>query len=397
MYSGIFSKIDWYTCMFQNCSIFDVIDIFGIEFDIDIADLFARHYTSSKGYSSDISFDFNGINIRTDIRDIYNAFHTDDVDEIGADEFFNARINSIRLDISGKGLDYIRSMAIVPEDFFRAPFQLKEGQGYHVTRCDFAFDFLDTHQNFLSDLSELCKELDTGNGVMIGAGKTPPTKYEIHKGSQQFTLYLGGNRSNKRLRVYDKAMQFNNSHKLISEHPYYDSFDDTIPASWIRIELQTRNDISRNLLYNSTDESQTLRYIYDNFQMKAKGSSVVSEVWLNLWDWETIPSIIQNEKSIEFVDYTPAVERAEKFITGQALINILTYINAYGFESLEDKVLDELQRLQTGNAPSDHFRMRSLLMRMSDLKYSNPELLPHLYNHNGVLKYKKFIQKGDKL
>ena len=361
--SGIHFKLDWFTAMFEECSIMDVLDIVGINLGYDLLEVYSNLYLSSKGYGTDITFNFDGINIKTDLYACYKVFHTDDLDSIDPLDFFNAKFCKIRLDLSGKALDQLRSSGLDVEAYFSTPFEIEFPRSYHVTRCDFAFDLVDYAPTFLDSCINACNSFSTSSGRLFTSTGGGGMKYGLRTGDQR-TLYIGSPRSDKLLRIYDKRFQFEQGNRLASDCPYNDG--DLVPDSWTRVELQTRNSLAQNLLYIYKDPLEIFKFIFDNFAIRQDRGldAPICEEWLNLFDWSVIPSIIQNAKSVQ---YETILERAEKYIYNIALSNIYVVACNHGWDYFQN-LRSEFIRLQRSNNPLDRKRFASIFTRMT---YSN--------------------------
>lgn len=118
--------------------------------------------------------------------------------------------------------------------------------------------------------------------------------YDIHTGSQK-TLYVGSSQSDRLLRIYDKNMQAidpNTGAYKPDMNPYGS------PATWIRVELQTRNKLAHGLCTGDGDFQSILKYIYEKYCFADLSTPAhrrePAKFWSELWDWENIPQIVQN-------------------------------------------------------------------------------------------------------
>lgn len=365
---GIFYKLDWFTAVFENCSIFEVLDVLGIDLSYDVMEVYSNLYLSSKGYGTDVTFNFDGINIKTDLYScFYRVFHTDDFDSINPEDFFSAPFSKIRMDLSGKALDQLRTSGFDVDSYFRVPFSLSDHQSYHVTRADFAFDLVDYAPDFLLKCCIACEKYCTDSGRLFTSTGGTGMKYSLRTGDQR-TLYIGSPRSDKLLRIYDKKLQYEQAHRLQSDCPF--NAGDDVPRSWIRIELQTRNAAAQSLLYDTEDSFQIFKFIYDNFAIRqGRGlEAPICEEWVNLFDWATIPRIIQNAKSVH---YECIADRAGKYIRNIAFSNIVIHLADVGIDNFIVEISSELERLQKSSFPLDHRRWCSLLFKLNYMHADN--------------------------
>lgn len=357
---GIHYKLDWYTAMFENCSILNILDLLDINISYDLMAVYSNLYLSSKGYGTDVTFNFDGINIKTDLNACYRVFHTDDLDSIDPLDFFGARFAKIRMDLSGKALDLLRSYGIDVDTFFSIPFELGEGQSFHVTRADFAFDLVNYAPDFLDSTLAACEEYHSSAGRLY-VGASSGMKYSVRIGDQK-TLYLGSPRSEQLLRIYDKKLQFDQAHRLQSDCPY--NVDGCCPDSWIRIELQTRNGTAEHLLYDHDDPLQIFKFIFEKFSLrKEKGlDAEICEEWLDLFDWENIPRLLYKMQNPHTVSYG---DRAEGYIKNIAFSNIVVLVKYIGWDAFRALIDSQFEDLQRSPHPLDHRRWCSLFHKMS--------------------------------
>ena len=367
---AIFTKLDWYTAMFNNCSILEIFKIFHIEPCVDLMEVFARHYENSRGYSMDYVFDFGGIRIYADSDSVLSTFCTDDLDMIEDPiSVFNTAFRAIRVDISGGGLDTLRAYGYDVDKIFSTPLELPEGKSYHLTRADFAFDLVDYMPTFLDENIKLCREFAQESGRVL-VQNSATMKYSIRVGDQK-TLYLGSPRSDAMLRIYDKKLQFEQANKFQSQCPYRVAGTGALPQSWIRIELQTRKSKVMPLLYDY-DMLQRFQYIYDHYGIRPAVKEPVSDVWRDLFDWATISDvIIQNANPL--TAYKTIIEKADRFVKNGAYSSIVTLIACFGWNAFRNMIDTQFERLQRSQLPVNQYRWKSLMCRMFQaFDYLNP-------------------------
>lgn len=370
-------KLDWFTCIFENCSILDTFDVFGIQCDSDLQKVYSEFFLSSKGYATDVTFNFDGIGIKTDLYEVLSVFGTDDLSSLDFLKVFNLPFRSVRFDISGSALDMLRSRGINVDRLFTTQFLLPEGKSYHVTRADFAFDLINYMPNFVDDCISLAQHYNNGNGRVFCVNSTA-IKYSIRTGDQK-TIYFGAPRSDKLLRVYDKKLQLERQVDYASKCPYKDE-DGNLPQSWIRIELQTRNQTATHLLYDANDYLERFRYIYDHFAIRAGKDKVACYTWTNLFSWDTIPSIIQNANSIT---YEKPIDRVEKYIKNIAFGNLMVYMSVYGIDNLITMLMLQWEHLQKSKNPLDVMRKKQIISRMYSCQDPMDLSRPNFLKFNG--------------
>lgn len=361
--AAIFYKLDALTIVFENCSIVDVLDIFGMSDHLtpDFVQLFNSRFLSSYGYAADLRISFDGIGIQSRVYDVLNAFdlkNLDLLDSIDPHEFFGKNLPYIRLDMMGKALDYVRSCGIDIDSFIFKPFydQLPVGSNYHFTRLDFAFDLLDYKPEFLKLCKAACHLYESPQHRVSLRGIDTGATWSERNGDQD-TLYFGKGAGDRCLRIYDKKLQFEQSGKYVTECPYH--FDDEtsgktlLPNSWIRIELQCRREKQcHHLVYGENASFLGIfRFIYETYAIrKGQGRNVpVCEFWDDLFDWNLITKIIQNAKTVE---YKNPFARASKYVSECALgpiIQVYSQIGARAFILWLEEQIEFMQSQPSGS------------------------------------------------
>lgn len=211
-------------------------------------------------------------------------------------------------------------------------------------------------------------------------GRSGGMCYSVRLGDQK-TIYLGSGKSNKLLRIYDKKLQYQNK---LGECPYNEGAE--VPESWIRLELQCRRETEcHKLLYGSNgDIMKVLRYIYDEFALvETDGSKYgkerhVSEVWISLWDWETIGKIIQNANSVES---TNSFDRSLSYIQKQAFSSIVEVMSHLGVSGFCDMIRSIWADLQVSD---DIYKQRRVLSIKGRMLSYNGFLPDRVKDNNGI-------------
>lgn len=377
--SAIYMKIDWLTVIFNDVTLFDVLEF--LHLTDNVADFFKDQMKINQGYEDFILFKYEGCTIQCSETYFYGQSEMDDI--------FSLVCPKVRLDLSGSGLDFLRSTGLDPDKYFRNPDNYP--QPFHLTRCDFAFDFINYAETLLDEVVDYCLKNHTDADRVCIYKHSPGTKYRYVQGGQK-TLYLGSTTSERMLRIYDKRLQFIDqiSGLYKKENPYND------PESWIRIELQLRKLTANRICFSPSDASSILKYIYEQYCFVEPGTTShnrkPAQFWLSLFDWEKIPQIIQN---FDKVDHVSAEDRAVS-----ALISMLStfrrgycVLGAQGWCELNEAYDTYLNDKQNPLA-------RKKLMRIfNQLNECGVEVSPYsdgYYNANpfGSEPYYKFRMKG---
>lgn len=385
---AIYCKMDWLTLVYKDCKTNEVLVSLGFngsDFD-EIERAFSERCMRSLGYLTDLTFTINGINFAYRYGDVVNKVGALNVDDINMYDFFDIQLEYIRVDMSGSGLDWLRSIGIDVDTNYR-DFSVLSMQGeldVHCTRVDTAFDFVNYSPKFLeyfigglklvgnpdTGVVSLCKSSGKsgGNGV----------KYSIREGTET-TVYLGTGKSDKLLRIYDKLKQYENSAKM-GRCPYICNGE--VPFSWFRIELQCRREpMCHKVLFGGTMES-TLRFIDENFAICGKDRKKVPS-WQYLFDWETLPRIIQNAK---YVSNVSRRERAEKYIKNTAIGNLGIFAAYNGLNAIIQLLNDWIMELQLSDDPINIKRWQNFRCALLSDSFTYPEYF--VRDAKGIYKFK---------
>lgn len=286
--SFIYAKLDYYSAIFEDTSISEVIYWCGLGERGLKDEFFKAQSERSSGYDDVFVFSYNGVQVDVSKFYLYNKEF-----DISA---FDIPLPKIRLNISGKGLDYLRSIGFHVDEQFRDQSYLLERQ--HVTRVDFAFDFVNYKQDILDQLIEYVETNQTDSGRIVLMGLTAGLRGSVRKIDQK-TVYIGATASDQLLRVYDKRMQnIDRQTGLYTGDDPYRS-----PGSWIRFELQLRNKRAHNMCCQPIDFTGVFRYLHDYYKFADLSTPAhrrePAAFWIEFMNWETLPPIIQNLQIIQ--------------------------------------------------------------------------------------------------
>lgn len=382
---SIFPRIDYYTAVFSNLSIVDLVDLLQIPFGDSLTEiLFKWFLPRGMAWGRDaFVFDFGGFQLGIDRNEFYAYYGgIDDPASVPMEELSNHPWRWLRLNISGSGLDMIRDADCDIDSILTKPFELPEGTTHHVTRVDFAYDLIDYMDDFIDVTYDCIKKFEEPYadkpGCCFGCigNSMKGMTYEAHFGGRNKTLYIGSTSSDKLLRLYDKKLQYSSKGKL-DQIPYRDELTGTPCKSWIRIELQLRKDAAQQYIFEN-DYEQILLLIYNHFvprEGKAKESPRCQD-WVALWDWGRIKDIIQNRKS---VDYSTPAEKATAFVD-RSIFTLATFVACYGFDSLAKCIYDGLLSMQSSSDTSDQARWKRRKERLVCAFGLNSSDLPPFLN-----------------
>lgn len=330
--SFIHPKIDYYSAIFENCSIHEVISWVGLGTKGFKDEFFKAQSERSSGYDDVFVFSYNGVQV-----DVSKFYLYGKPIELSA---FDLPLPKIRLNISGKGLDYLRSTGFEVDELFRDPTYLLEGQ--HITRVDFAFDFVNYKQDILDQFIEYVETNQTDSGRIVLMNKASSLRGSIRKVDQK-TVYIGSTTSDQLLRVYDKRLQNidRQTGLYTGEDPY------SSPDSWIRFELQLRNKRAHNMCLQPIDFAGVFHYLHDYYKFADLSTPAhrrePAAFWVEFMNWETLPPIIQNLQIVQKVQ-----TQAEKIDNSFSywVCNFVLWISRYGADGLCAYVNDWISKMQ---------------------------------------------------
>lgn len=368
---AVYCKLDWLTLVYRDCSTNEILSALGFngnDFE-EIEKAFSERVLRSLGYLTDLSFNLNGIGFSYRYADVINKVGALNVESVDMFDFFDYSFEYCRIDISGSGLDYLRSVGIDVDTNYRT-FDIISNCGtldVHITRFDTAFDFVNYKKDFLNRFISGLQSVGNPQTGVVPIIKSPTCglKYSIHSGKET-TVYLGTGKSNKLLRIYDKKKQYDTAGKM-SLCPYICNGE--IPDSWFRIELQCRREPDCHKVLFGGDMQSTLRFIDEYFAVCGKDRKKLI-CWQELFDWETLPKIIQIAK---YVYKESRRVRAERYVKNTAMGNIIVCVAHNGWDEFKRWVDDRVHDLQLSDNPIDLKRWCSLRMSILSDSLHDPE------------------------
>ncbi len=296
----IYTRIDTYSVVLYNCNISSVLKTLDIPCD-DLYKLFDNNY---KAVEVGIGDKFVFSNKNTGLR--FEAKFHEYLDFINAEEEGRADINIIdfpfsylRFYISGTGVDYIENLEHAEENYtlqvkFSDPNVWSDCcENWVVTRCDFAFDYVNYEGNEFERLRKIIADADfddkySNNGrLYTGVNNGIAFSY---RGGKERTIYLGGTAADRMLRIYDKKFQ-------LCKDGIWD--DSSIPKvikekevtieSWYRVELQCRRNFAERYLVSCQgDFRYVMGEICNYFDVRDKNGKKIAPLHkIFLWTQRT--------------------------------------------------------------------------------------------------------------
>ncbi len=376
----IIPKFDYYTAVFRNHTLDEVLTYFKLENVFD--DFMKNMFTRSQGYMTSVILAYNNIQFSFDYAEYLT--YKPSLDGVEPD-LFNFNFKWIRADFSGQALDFMRKTfgyEFVDSFIMARP---DEKIRFDVTRVDIAYDFINYQPEFVQKMVDhmmYCQQKGLARVPLMA--QEGGNKYSVKFGNQ-LTIYIGATSSDRLLRVYDKKKQFCPDGVWKEQCPYMENED---CQSWFRIELQLRRDRAKSILYGDVTEIRNsyvddfflnvLRYIYDSYSFRDIDipihRPVIAEFWLNLWNWDNIPSIIQN------FDYRSLKIRTTKetveFNLRRNIKNIALFYALHGQQGIVDEIDDYFKYLNSiCSSDSEEFKRyrhcKAFLSLLNELEQHN--------------------------
>lgn len=336
-------KIDAYSAVWKDCTLYTVLDFYQLSkpfsgFWSDAVPCFAQ-----MTYGDVVKFIYNDVLLsfwQSDFEAALSACNGD----FGSLPYCHFR--KIQISMMGQGLDYLRSLGL-DVDSDRSILRVLN-PNFHVTRCDFAFDFVNydlgfdlflMFEKFVAQRSCLSKE-----GRLCVRGRPGGLTYQKKYGSNERTFYIGSSSSERVLRVYDKYLE----RRQASGGLFMDtSFGDpSSVSSWVRIELQTRKTLTEKMLFaDNFAPDAILEDISRFYQIYRRTDDSYFRSFIDYFKPEVVKKHLVLMQNTNFVSKSRA-EKNDEYID-RSMLPILLYVLRYGMPAFECKIATFLEFLQT--------------------------------------------------
>lgn len=402
----IFSKIDDYSVVLHGFSLVQVFE----KLDISSEDLISYLQSSfqsdatSVGVVKQWSASFYGISIQIPLKDFTV------VSQVVSDEsqFCHTPFPYIRLHLHGSGLDFLRYLEVTlnhsfdpDRDLCRIDFWSADRQAWNVTRCDFAFDFVNMFDGFLTYLhSDIRKLEDTGylnrDRQCLKVLGHRAISYDLRFSNFSKCFYFGSAGSERFLRIYDKKLELS-ARGVFDERAVPDVFTkngiDQVD-SWFRIELQCRRDQAESLLFATyvkdesflLDFSWVLRFIFDYYALLGDDNEILPSLKL-ITDFIPYDSVIPYNSC--YVEKADIVVRSTNYLDRNMKAITCAICAHGGIDGFIEYLEAFWTRLYCSKDPVDVFRFSSMLLSTNLIAKQFDNSLPFV-----LLDHKfKFVRK----
>lgn len=377
-----YARLDYYSAMFYFQSMDKILDYIGVDCNRFI-DGIEKVYCTDRGYDVQFVFKFNNITFSISNTDVRREIGDCDVNEQVVN-IFKITFPSIRLSISGQGLDWLRSQNFDVENRLRVPYP--EGFNYFkLTRVDFAYDFINSAGRFYEEMYRYLThcQFDLGLDMIPLYNSRSSTNFQVRAGTNK-SIYIGSTQGDRLLRIYDKAYEMKDKRGNWREQPYFikDSSELSDVHSWVRIEWQLRRDMAQSMLFGKSDGDfylQVLKVLHDTYLMKDVDRSKRNHIlpvtfWDDIFTWSDIEGhIIQNSSNITMKSVNDTIKSAVSSYRGV----LLDFVSIFGFKALYSFIIDYAVYLATPleDSEQDFIRLRRKRkhdIRMNEFIYDNP-------------------------
>lgn len=390
----IYSKLDNYTVMLYNASFktaLEKLSMYDEGMDMLLSEgLKECLHMIDKQYLINI----NGIRFSLYIDDMDYL-----MDSCGGEvlPFSEMELDKIRIEMSGSGLDWLRSRSGV--SFFDPDSDLHSENFwsptlFKVTRCDFAFDFVNCFECFLDEFIAWIRNLEDGGYLHDKSARLRSSfrcgvSYKYHWGNTIRCFYIGSSSSDHYLRIYDKLLETAKKQKgLLNDleviPAIFNEHESEAVHSWFRIELQTRDDVAASLLFqpdaiikiledrqqtaitwtrDATDYSYVLRYIFDKYMILGEDYKPCP-ILESIYNWDSLPALVPyNSSYVEFGERI--IKKAENYLFGTMFNTIVAYCAIYGLDGFAERIKARLHEIQINEEPKLKIKKRAMMQKVA--------------------------------
>lgn len=362
--SGIYPRFDWLTTVWNNTSLQAVFDFYNFTDDdydseLDFLDLQSQFFGGLPTFN---------IQLKNGCRIFLKKLYVDMTGLHRLEDLLHENLPEIRVDFSGKTLSYLGYSWQFEFIRKKLPFTA------HLTRVDFAFDFInfapDLLQNFyyfLNDPKNLSSE-----GRLCCHGQPSGYSFKTSWGDKERLIYIGSPQSSRMLRIYDKYLQ-NTKKGVFSPPDHLTQF--TRASTWLRLELQLRDRECEKWLFGFDEKGYTpcdldfmegcFKKIFETYSIRdcsGRSKLGIPDFWVNLCDWSNLPTYMLNLSFVKTVDNTARVIDAAE----RAVLPFIAFVARFGMEAWRDLVFDKIYSLNQMEDEYTRRKMLSLLRKLSE-------------------------------
>lgn len=224
-----------------------------------------------------------------------------------SDSIFDVVWTWLRFYITSEGVDFLDSLH-ADDDTWNLQILLSSpdfwnpiSEAHKVTRCDFAFDYINYEGNEFDRLRKLIASADfddeLSSGGRLYSGNAGGLTYS-YRGGKERTIYLGSTSADRMLRIYDKKFQLQDDAGNWDTSKVPDEIlqNEIQIDSWHRIELQCRDNFAERYLISCQGD---FRFIMGEisafFDVRKKDGKRIAPLH-KIFLWTQRTPIVQNAK-----------------------------------------------------------------------------------------------------
>lgn len=370
----VYFKIDNLSCVIEKVSLEKLFEIFHIDSCFFPDFLLHAHEGLMTGLPAYILHEY-GLHISINGDEYLSAKASEDCD------LFYFEFRKIRIELSGTGLDWIRTFYLTFDDDILKP-EFFGNNIYRITRCDFAFDFVNCHKNFLNDLSQTLLDIEMYRrrhdvlsdrlSVRTGVSVT----FDVYIGNQGLTCYLGKKGGNKFVRIYDKLQEITKARGFSEEAlPKFDHPLDEHISSWFRVELQTRKRYCEPYLYGTDDRGEAiLKKIFNDYRVTDLGNKI--DCIEHFMNWDNMPELrkMKNTSNESKNILSVVNDRVDR-----AMTNLIIFILKNGLDGLFRVMTNYINTMEDGSLLGSNRRLA--LVRKLNLIMQQENITPYDFKY----------------
>lgn len=375
------SRIDYYSVMLYDCSLASIFRKFNINFLIGSDLPFVVedcHQVSVRSVMYRTGF-FRVLVSLSDHRLTSGEFLFK-YEHMNSDQrlsFFTQNFASIKVEAAGVELNNLRKSGFnVEENFMNRLFWLGVSQEFKVTRCDFAFDFIDhpTYSNFPQLLARyLClMKYDQKLRLCTSNKRDGGLVYDVVFNPSATCSYLGSRSSNEFVRVYDKKQEMSKKvYKTEDSNSWPEDAEFRACKSWCRVELQTRREKSARYLFSEGDYQtkivQILKHVFTDF-MVTDSDHVPEDFLKEYFDLSKIQNIdfVQFDELSKYVFVNTPIVQLQNWLL-KNMKYLISYLSLYGSSSLIDMCNDYYRVMYCSGDALSRVKLQKLNLFLSEL------------------------------
>lgn len=375
------ARIDYYSVMLYGVSLGSIFAKFNIPYnfgdfsEIDVTDHLDMHLRQVMYRTEFFRCTVNLIDHQVTAAELKSNYEFMPAPE--RSDFFARVYPSVKFECAGSELNALRKFKqfSVEDSFMNRLFWFDICKEFKVTRCDFAFDFIDhpSQPDFPVCLARYLADMQKSDILRLSTSNRRSTGlvYKIERSPKGCCCYLGAQRSPEFVRVYDKLQeQAEKVYKSYDTASWGDTCEFSGCKSWTRIELQCRREKAVKHLFTEGDAKTKmmaiLRYIFENY-MVCNRDHVPESFIKSYFD-------LSNIQKVNFVQFGELEKYASNGLISAKLDSwldknlkyVLLSFYKYGIDGFVERVNKALESFYASDKAYDLIRLYKLNLFVSE-------------------------------